>query len=282
MCIKDIKKTECIKNPENIDWINLWQKKVSKKRKKPKNWDKEASKFSKRSKQDEYQENLLSKMRISKEDSVLDLGCGEGSITIPLANVVKKVTAVDSSEKMLEILESKCEKEKITNIEIIKENLEDITLDHIGKHDIVLLSRSINGIYKIKETLTNINNIANKYVYITLFGPSSWKFEKGFYESIHKKLDEPRLDFAPYSYLFNILVNMQICPNVENIEIKTSRSYDSIEDAMNNGRLDLDSFTKQEKDKLHDYLKKNLIKNKKGKLEHSDDKSDWILIWWKK
>jgi len=221
-------------------------------------------------------------MKISKEDSVLDLGCGEGSITIPLAKKVKKVTAIDSSKKMLEILEKKCEKENIANVEIIKQNLEDVTLEQVGKHDIVLLSRSINGIYKIKETLTNINNIANKYVYITLFGPNSWKFEKGFYESINKELDEVRLDFAPYSYLFNILVNMKIYPNTENLKIKTSRTYDSVEDAMKNGRLDLNSFTKQEQKKLHDYLEKNLIKDENGKLKHPDDKSDWILIWWKK
>jgi len=220
-------------------------------------------------------------MRISKEDSVLDLGCGEGTITIPLAKKVKKVTAVDSSKRMLEILEEKCEKENIANVEIIKENLEDVTVEQVGKQDIVLLSRSINGIYDISETITHINNIANKYVYITLFGPNSWKFEKGFYESIGKKIDEHRLDFAPYNYLFNILVKMKICPNVENFGIKTSRTYDSVDDAMENGRLDLDSFTKQEKDKLHDYLKKNLIKDENGKLKHPDDKSDWILIWWK-
>jgi len=221
-------------------------------------------------------------MRISKEDSVLDLGCGEGSITIQLAKLTKKITAIDSSKRMLEILEGKCEKENIANVEIIKQNLEDVTVEQVGKHDIVLLSRSINGIYDISETITHINNIANKYVYITLFGPNSWKFEKGFYESINKELDEHRLDFAPYSYLFNILVNMKIYPNVENLEISTSRTYDSVEDAMINGRLDLNSFTKQEKDKLEDYLSKNLIKDKNGKLKHPEDKSDWILIWWKK
>jgi len=221
-------------------------------------------------------------MRVSKEDSVLDLGCGEGTITIPLAKKVKKVTAIDSSKKMLEILEKKCEKENIANVEIIKQNLEDVTLKQVGKHDIVLLSRSINGIYEITETINHINNIANKYVYITLFGPNSWKFEKSFYESIDKKFDEHRLDFAPYNYLFNILVSMKIYPNVENLETKTSRTYDSVEDAMENGRLDLNSFTEQEKTKLHDYLKENLIRTKNNQLKHPEDKADWILIWWKK
>lgn len=258
--------------------MNLWQKIVGKKREKPKNWDKEAEKFSKRSAQDEYQENLFSKMRISKEDSVIDLGCGEGSITIPLAKKAKKITGVDSSKKMLEILENKCKDQNINNVEVIEENLENVTIEEVGSHDIVLLSRSINGIYKIKETLENINNIANKYVYITIFGPNNWKFEKNFYDLIGKK-DQ---GFAPYNYLFNILVNMEIHPNVENLEIKTNRTYESIDDALKNGKWNLNNFTEKEKYQLIEYLKKNLIKNENGKLEHPNDKSDWILIWWKK
>lgn len=278
----DIKDKNCIENPEDIDWVSLWQEKLSQKREKPKNWDKEAEKFSQRSKQDEYQKNLFSKMRISKDDTVLDLGCGEGSITIPIAGKVKKVTAIDSSSKMLEILAKKCKDKNIKNIDIIKENLEDVTLEKVIKHDIVLLSRSLNGIYQIKQTLANINSIAKKYVYITLFGPNNWKFEKKFYKSINKEIYKHHLDFPPYNYLFNILINMEIYPNVENLEIKTGRSYDSIEDATNNGRWNLDKLTEKEKKQLFDYLNKNLTKNKAGKLENPDDKADWILIWWKK
>ena len=262
--------------------MSFWQRIISEKREKPKNWDKEADKFFKRSKQDEYQENLFSKMKISKEDTMLDLGCGEGSITIPLAKKAKKVTAIDSSKRMLEILESKCKNQHINNVNIIKEDLENVTLEKVGKYDIVILSRSINGIYKIKETLTNINNIANKCVYITLFGPNNWKFEKNFYESINKEISEYHLDFPHYNYLFNILINMKIYSNVENLEIKTSRSYDSIEDAANNGRWNLKNLTEKEKNQLFDYLNKNLSRNKVGKLENPDDKANWVLIWWKK
>lgn len=262
-----------------MDWVKLWQKIIVERRiKKPKNWDNEADKFSKISRGDEYRENLFSKMKISKEDTILDLGCGEGSITIPLAKKAKNVTAIDSSKRMLEILESKCKNQSITNVKIIKEDLEDVTLDELGNYDIVLLSRSVSGIYKINETLSTINNIANKYVYITIFGPNNMKFEKDFYNLIGNE----DFSFPPYDYLFNILINMEIYPNIENLEIKTISSYKSIEDAMNNGKWNLDNLTKEEKNQLQDYLKKNLSKNKNGKLEHPDDKRDWILFWWKK
>ncbi|KZX17730.1 23S rRNA (uracil(1939)-C(5))-methyltransferase RlmD [Methanobrevibacter cuticularis] len=217
-------------------------------------------------------------MRITNNDTIIDLGCGEGSITIPLAKIAKKVTAIDSSPKMLEILERRYEEKNIENINIINKELENVKSNEVGKHDIVLASRSINGIFPIKETLSNLNDIANKYVYITLFGPNNWKFEANFYKSIGKDYES----FAPYSYLFNILVEMGIHPNVENLEIKTNRTYKNVHDAIENGKWRLNSFNEEEKIQLRSYLKENLVKNKEGLLENSDDKADWILIWWKK
>jgi len=179
---------------------------------------------------------------------------------------------------MLEILNEKCIIENINNIKTIKGNLEDITLEKVGKHDIVLLSRSINGISPIKHTINNINNIADKYVYMTIFGPENWKFENDFYESIGKETN----DFAPYNYLFNILISMNIYPNIENLEIETNRKYETIKDAMENGKWQLNNLTQKEKEELYKYLEKNLRKNDEGMLENSNDKADWILIWWKK
>lgn len=179
---------------------------------------------------------------------------------------------------MLELLGEKCKENKIANIKIIKDDLENITKDNVGSHDIVLSSRSLNGIIPIKKTLVHLNEIANKYVYITLFGPNNRKFEKEFYKTINKEYDE----FAPYSFLFNILVNMGIYPNIENLEIKSKKSYNSIQEAIDNGRWRLDTFTEDEKSKLYEYLKNNLIENSSGKLENLDDKADWVLIWWKK
>jgi len=79
-------------------------------------------------------------MRLSKEDSVLDLGCGEGSVTIPIAKKVAKLTAIDSSEKMLELLKEKCEKKEIANVDIIQGKLEEVKVKDIGNYDVVLFS----------------------------------------------------------------------------------------------------------------------------------------------
>lgn len=277
--LKVLEMKQTIESPDEVKWDEFWQDQLSKKEDKGKDWDKAAAGFQKRAKKDDYQELLFSKLILDENDSVLDLGCGEGSITLPLAKKVRKVTGVDSSVKMLELLNERASEEGIDNVETILKPLEDITYEEIGPHDVILASRSLNGIIPIKETLESIDKIANKYVFITLFGPENWKIEGDFNEYLGRENKK----FPGHNYLFNILFNMGIYANVERLDIKTYRTYDTIEEAMDNGKFRLDLLNDEEKDKLREYLEKILTRDpKSGKLYNKKDKADWILIWWKK
>ncbi|MBR6023690.1 MAG: class I SAM-dependent methyltransferase [Methanobrevibacter sp.] len=270
---------QCIEKPNELKWDEFWADELKQKEDRGKDWDKAAASFHKRAKKDDYHDLLFSKLILDENDSVLDLGCGEGSITLPLAKKVRKVTGVDSSVKMLELLNERAGEQNIDNVETILKPLEEITYDEIGSHDVVLASRSLNGIIPIKETLKTIDKIANKYVFITLFGPENWKIEGDFNEYIGRE----NKHFPGHNYLFNILFNMGIYANVERLDIKAYREYDTIEEAMDNGKFRLDLLNDEEKDKLREYLEKILTKDPKtGKLYNKKDKADWILIWWKK
>ena len=270
---------QVIENPNELKWDEFWAYELEQKEDRGKDWDKAAASFHKRAKKDDYHDLLFSKLIIDENDSVLDLGCGEGSITLPLARKVKKVTGVDSSVKMLELLNERAEEMGINNVETLLKPLEDITYEEVGTHDVVLASRSLNGIIPIKKTLETINKIASKYVFITLFGPENWKIEGEFNEYIGRE----NKHFPGHNYLFNILFNMGIYANVERLDIRAYREYDTIEEAMDNGKFRLDLLDDDEKDKLKEYLEKILTKNPEtGKLYNKKDKADWILIWWKK
>lgn len=270
---------QTITNPNEVDWVKYWQEALKQKTDKNKDWDKAAPHFHKRAKKDDYHDLLFSKLILNENDSLLDLGCGEGSITLPIAKQVRKVTGVDSSAKMLELLNQRAQEQNIKNVDTILKSLEDISYEEIGDYDVVLASRSLNGIIPIEETLKTINEIANKYVFITLFGPENWKIEKEFNEYIRKE-NKP---FPEYNYMFNILYNMGIYANIERLDIKTYREYSSIEEAMDNGKFRLDLLNDDEKAQLKKYLNEILKKDPEtGKLYNEKDKADWILIWWKK
>ena len=94
---------QCIEKPNELKWDEFWADELKQKEDRGKDWDKAAASFHKRAKKDDYHDLLFSKLILDENDSVLDLGCGEGSITLPLAKKVRKVTGVDSSVKMLEL-----------------------------------------------------------------------------------------------------------------------------------------------------------------------------------
>ena len=242
-------------------------------------WDKAAPGFYRRTRKDDYQDALFEMLVLDEDDVVLDVGCGECSVTIPIAKRVKKVIGLDSSPKMLEYLEKRATDNNIDNIETILKPIEEINYDEIGDVDVVVCSRSLNGIMPIGNILSELNRIANKYVFIIIFGPENKKIEKDFDRELGIKTE----DFPDYNYFFNILFNMGIYANVERFDLNNYREYDSIEDAMDNGKFRLDLYSDEEKVKLKEYLERILTKDSKtGKLYNVKDKTDWVMVWWKK
>ena len=268
---------QCIENPNDVKWEEFWAERLE--NKVNKDWDKAAPGFYKRTRKDDYQDALFDKLILDENDSVLDVGCGEGSVTIPIARRVKKVIGLDSSPKMLEYLEKRALDNKIDNIESILKPIEEIKYDEIGDVDVVVCSRSLNGIIPIREVLMELDKIANKYVFITIFGPENKKIEKDFDKELGIKTE----DFPDYNYFFNILFNMGIYANIERFDLNNYREYDSIEDAMDNGKFRLDLYSDDEKALLKEYLERILTKDEKtGKYYNVKDKADWIMVWWKK
>ena len=139
---------------------------------------------------------MFDKLILDRDDTVLDVGCGEGSVTIPLAKRVKKVIGIDSSPKMLEYLEKRANDNNISNIETILKPIEEISYDEIGDVDVVVCSRSLNGIIPIREVLLELNKIARKYVFITIFGPENKKIEKDYYDTVEPLNDKELIMFG--------------------------------------------------------------------------------------
>ena len=268
---------QTIENPNDVDWESFWAERLT--GKKNKDWDKAAPGFYRRTHKEDYQDALFDKLILDENDTVLDVGCGEGSVTIPIAKRVKKVIGLDSSPKMLEYLEKRADDNDIDNIETRLMSIEDISCEEIGDVDVIVCSRSLNGIIPIKEVLSELDKIANKYVFITIFGPENKKIEKDF----DRELGIQTEDFPDYNYFFNILFNMGIYANIERFDLNNYREYNTIEEAMDNGKFRLDLYSDKEKVKLKEYLERILTKDSKtGKLYNVKDKADWIMVWWKK
>lgn len=261
-----------------LDWECIWQKSLKKGFKKEKDWDKIATEYGKWLENDDYPDVLLNEMKLSSNDTVLDIGCAEGTITRKIAKKAKSITGIDKSKLMLEELNRKAADEGLSNVKTIQKDINDLTYGSIGDYDIVLASRCLNGIYNIKDTLITLNEIANKYVYITVFGSSTHKYKKEKAEIAGK----PFKAGTDHMVLVMLLRSLGIEANVLQLECKKLKEYHSIEEAIERSIWRLGELEEENRIALENYFKDIFVKNERGNWVNPKDKTDLVLIWWKK
>jgi len=76
---------------------------------------------------------------------VLDLGAGEGSVTLPFLELGAKVTAVDISSRQLETLREKCQRNQ-DMLEVRCEDVNDTLREPLGKYDIIAVNSFLHHI----------------------------------------------------------------------------------------------------------------------------------------
>lgn len=262
----------------NINWSYYWQKELKElpPSNKSKDWDNIAKKFKKWMKKDDYPKKLLDKIETNPNYSVLDIGCGEGTITLQLAKQVSEVTCIDLSTEMLDILDQKAEKEGVKNLTYLQGDMMDISLESLGKKDIVVASRCLNGVMEIETILRKINNIGNS-VYITLRHSDNFKMDNSASKIINREYPK----YPSYMYVCNILHQMGITANVEKLECDTLNIYEDMNEVIDRYRWKMGGLNHDEEMLLRDHFKNILKTNQEGYLENPEESSDWVLIWWK-
>jgi len=273
------------KSDDNINqliyWNELWNEAVKglPDKKSSGSWDKIAPKFGKWTQKDNYSEELLNKIKIDRNDTVLDIGCGNGIVTIPLAKKAKQVTAMDMSPKMLDMLKENAENEGLDNITFVNQRIEGLDVKNgIEPHDVVLASRCLNGICDIGELLQQLDQIAKKYVYITLWGVLAREFDRECAEIIGKEFNQ----HPDYICVYNILHQLGIYANVEMLETGSQQYYPNIDKAIEKLRWRIGGLADEEEIILRKYLAERLVKTEDSKFTLPYNNPTWVLIWWKK
>lgn len=81
--------------------------------------------------------------RLCPRGRYADLGIGDGMLTLMLAEVAEKVTAVDISPEMLAALATRARQKGIANIETVEGDIEDLPLPD-ASHDVVVMSQALH------------------------------------------------------------------------------------------------------------------------------------------
>lgn len=82
-------------------------------------------------------------LRLLPKARYVDLGVGDGLLTLMLAEVAESVTAVDLSSEMLKGLRSRASRRGIENVETVEAAIEDLPLP-TGSFDVAVLSQALH------------------------------------------------------------------------------------------------------------------------------------------
>lgn len=272
---------------KEIDWNKMWKEATAvapwRGMSKKELWEKQADEFNKRivrvkagsieTDKDDYISNMLRRIEVEPDFTVLDIGCGPGTLTIPLAQKVKSVTALDISERMLENLKTNAANEGVNNIRYINAAWEDACADNrVDRHDVIVASRSISAI-DIKETFSRLASVARQSVYFTtpiVHLPFDWE--------VYRVIGRNRVRHPSYIYIVNALYQMGIQANLEVLYSRVRVFFPTVEEAVADLQWRTAPFSDAEKTRLIEYLEPKFAEQN-GSLTH-EGKSKWALIWW--
>lgn len=257
---------------EDIDFNELYKRQkelTTFKAKQKEAWDKKASSMNERVHNSIYNEQFLELLDLEGINSLLDVGCGVGNLSLLLAQKLDEVYALDYSSGMLEVLNQNAKEKNLTNIKTINKSWYD-SWENVSKADLVIASRSME-VDDMKEALSKLNEKANKKVVIS--------FKKGgsfVSEEILDILQKEIIKKPDYIYVLNILYQMGIYATVNFIKSEgRSNIYTSKEKFIESIKWSLGELSKDDIEALEIYYD-SLDLN----TYQEEDFVEWAIISW--
>ena len=92
-------------------------------------------------------DGIIGQLDLKPDYVVADLGCGSGYFSVPISRNVKKVYGIDVQQEMLDYLDQKVQKQKISNIETVLSHGNDIPLEN----ESVDLLLTVNTLHEFRD-----------------------------------------------------------------------------------------------------------------------------------
>lgn len=171
----------------------------------------------------------IAAMQFENRHTVLDVGAGSGRLALPVAQIVKSVTALDSSRRLLDQLEHSARETAQRNIVTLEKDWDTARPGHdVPRHDVVIASR-----YTGERDLLKLDEAANELVYIIMFaGPSTRALHTALLEDISEPPIEEAVLRPGVVTLVEELSELGIEPNVTHVSDGFTRWYRDEKEAL--------------------------------------------------
>lgn len=257
-------KTQQVAQYQDINWTSLWQnsrRQKSWQSKTADDWSTKARSFASRNRSPAYANQFLKLCRPNPEARVLDVGCGPGTLSIPLAQATAAVTAIDYAAGMLDELNRAARQRNLVNIKSVCCAWEDHWPDQgITPHDIAIASRSMN-IDNLERGIEKLIAHATERVFISeRIEPSP--FDPDAFQAIGRSFQSG----PDYIYTFNTLYQMGIHPRVEHIVLAQELRFADMAEAFASYRWMFRDLLPQEQNALYQFLEERVIHKGKNQI----------------
>jgi SAM-dependent methyltransferase len=274
----------------DIDWNEVWKARQER-HESSKHFDDPSHNWDRRENAERYSAGstggydarvrmTIAGLDITPQSRVLDIGAGPGTIAIPLAPLVREVTAVEPGKGMAGLLKENMEKEGIRNITCVQKRWEDVdpSLDLAAPFDIVLSSLSLT-MEDLRQSLEKMDAVSSRYVYIYWFAdPPFWeKMYIDLWPDLHGETYYPG---PKADCLFNVLYQMGIYPDVEMLPLDKVYRFTTRGEMETFFQQRFAAKTQKQRQVLDQYLTP-LIRHEGNEVVISGD-STLAKIWWKK
>lgn len=222
-------------------------------------------------------EMVLSRLQITKESRILDIGAGPGTLAIPFAERAASVTAVEPSPGMVAVMEEQAREANLSNLTIVQKRWEDVNpeSDLLGTFDIIVASYSL-GMPDISAAVDKMHLVSNGQIWLFWFaGTTPWEQHM---ERLWPKIHNDSYQHGPKAdVLYNVLYQKGIYPNMTVHEMKYQKKYQSVDHAVSEMRKQIGCS--EECDPLiRSYIADKISTDGNSVMENGD--TIRVCLWW--
>jgi precorrin-6B methylase 2 len=150
---------------------------------------------------------LLSALRPT--DAVLDVGAGAGRFSLPLAQAVRRVVALEPSPTMVASLAADLEQRGIRNVEIVESTWEEAPAFDV---DAAFAAHVVYHVRAIEEFVLKLDRAARRWSALVVFAEAPQAHLSVFWERVH---GEPRAPGPHLPQVLDVLRELGFAPVVE-------------------------------------------------------------------
>ncbi len=193
--------------------------------------------------------------QLDGDSTVLDIGAGTGAWSALLARKAKRVTAVEPSAAMIEVMRGDLAAQSIANVAIVQGAWPEVSVE---PHDFSLCSHAMYACLDLASFLRQLDARTRRTCFLLLRAPSI----DGVRAEAARHIWGQPMDSPNFTVAYNVLLQIGIYANVqlENTGLWKPRTSPSLEDALRDMKRFMDLEETGEQDAyLMDLLRRRLV-----------------------